>query len=224
MAKAVTRKRVVRKPAKRATPKKTLVEEIIEDLSGEPKKVWGEGTPWRTKSEFYVWLRGLLRRGWSKHPLRVSKITSNRFKADKHFKNGKVMQVWHCKCEICGITGPQKDFEVDHIDPAGSLRCYDDIPGFITRLLFIGDDDLRICCKQCNSTLSYLQMNSHKMPIEECLAQKFFLSMKEPELLTYMEKNGLESKTKAGRRKVVVDYYMTTKESKERLNQFKDLK
>lgn len=218
MAKTVRKKVTRKKPVK-----KPLLMEVVEDLTGEPKKVWGEGTPWRTKAEFYVWLRGLLRRGWTKHPLRVSKITSNRFKADKHFKNGKTMQVWHCKCEICGVTGPQKDFEVDHIDPAGSLRGYEDIPGFITRLLFIGDDDLRICCKTCNSTLAYIQMNEHKMPIEECLANKFFLSMKEPELLAYMKKNGLESKTKAGRRKVVVDYYLTTKECAVRVGQFKSL-
>jgi len=66
MAKAV-RKKVTRKKA----VKKPLLMDVIEDLTGEPKKVWGEGTPWRTKSEFYVWLRGLLRRGWSKHPLRI---------------------------------------------------------------------------------------------------------------------------------------------------------
>ena len=121
----------------------------------EPKEVWGPGTPWRTKSEFYVWLRGLLRRGWSKHPLRVEKIKASRFKVDKLFKNGKTTQVWHCKCEMCGVTGPQRDFEVDHIIPAGSLRGYGDILGFLERLLYINDKDLRIVCKECNRVLAY---------------------------------------------------------------------
>jgi len=128
---------------------------IVEDLTGEPNKVWGDGTPWRTKSEFYVWLRGLLRRGWTKHPLKIQKIIENRFKVDKKYKNGKVTQVWHCSCEICGVTGPQKEFQVDHIIAAGSLTCHADVLGFITRLLYVQLKDLRVLCKQCNSTLAY---------------------------------------------------------------------
>lgn len=141
--------------AKRTKTVKTPLIKAIEDLTGEPNKVWGEGTPWRTKSEFYVWLRGLLRRGWTKHPLKIQKIVENRFKVDKKFKNGKVTQVWNCSCEICGVKGPQKDFQVDHIIPAGSLTCYDDVLGFLTRLLYVKPEDLRILCKQCNSTLAY---------------------------------------------------------------------
>lgn len=204
MAKAV-RKKVTRKKA----IKKPLLTEVIEDLTGEPKKVWGEGTPWRTKSEFYVWLRGLLRRGWSKHPLRISKITANRFKAEKHFKNGRIMQVWHCKCEMCGITGPQKEFEVDHITAAGSLRGYDDILGFITRLLYIDDKDLRIVCKKCNSILAY--SDKQGVTFEEAKAIKEAISLvgSKQDRKWLEERNVEPESTIAKRREQIIKILMT---------------
>ena len=39
-----------------------------------------------------------------------------------------------------------KEISVDHIVPAGSLKTYDDLPGFVERL-FCEEDNLQILCK-----------------------------------------------------------------------------
>lgn len=39
--------------------------------------------------------------------------------------------------------------EVDHIIPAGSLKSYEDLPGFVERM-FVGEDKLQVVCKSCH--------------------------------------------------------------------------
>lgn len=145
----------------------------------EPKVVWGTGTPWRTKAEFYTYLRGCLRKAWVRHPNKIKKINSVRFKVDRLDKDGKVMldkktgqpkKVWNCRCELCGHTGGMKDFQVDHIHPAGALSCYEDLPNFALRLLYVNEEDLRVVCKQCNSILAYA--DKHDMTFEQAKVEK----------------------------------------------------
>lgn len=145
----------------------------------EPKIVWGEGTPWKTQAEFYTYLRGCLRKAWVRHPNKIKRINALRFKAPRLDKNGAPMldkktgkpkMVWNCTCEMCGHKGGMKDFQVDHIIPAGALQGYDDILGFIQRLIFVNEEDLRILCKECNVTLAYADKNG--VSFEEAKAIK----------------------------------------------------
>lgn len=59
---------------------------------------------------------------------------------------------------VCHLKGKQKgkqkrahNIEVDHIDPAGSLSCFDDISGFTERM-FCGLEGLRVVCKECHQS------------------------------------------------------------------------
>lgn len=143
----------------------------MEDLTHKGKKIWGEGTPWKNKSAFYTYLRGCIRRAWSRHPAKINKINNARFKIDKKvtLKSGeiKIRQVWACKCEICNVIKPMQNsdknkrtktnHEVDHIIPAGSFNDLEDLVGFFERLLFVTEDDLRILCKDCHRIITYAE-------------------------------------------------------------------
>jgi len=50
------------------------------------------------------------------------------------------------RCSCCKKWFKDKDISVDHIVPAGSLKNYDDLPGFVERL-FCEEDNLQILCK-----------------------------------------------------------------------------
>lgn len=171
----------------------------------EPKIVWGPGTPWATKSAFYVYLRGCLRKAWNRHPNKLNKIKSVRVKIDKPMKNGKVKQVWGCQCEICKKIGPMADFQVDHIVEAGTLTCFEDIPGFVERLLFVNEEDLRLLCKQCNAILNHACRRG--ITYEEAKAEKEAISLvssnKDKEWL--MERNIIPESSKPKRRKQIID-------------------
>ena len=43
----------------------------------------------------------------------------------------------------------QKQISVDHIEPVGTLRDYDDLPNFVRRL-FVDEEGLQILCKDCH--------------------------------------------------------------------------
>jgi hypothetical protein len=59
---------------------------------------------------------------------------------------------------------------VDHIIPAGSLRCYEDVEGFITRL-FCGSDGFQILCPDpCHSAKTLADKRG--ITFEEALKEK----------------------------------------------------
>lgn len=60
--------------------------------------------------------------------------------------------------------------QVDHIKPAGSLQKTEDIQGFVERLLYVSEDDLRLVCKECNSALALADKQG--ISIEKALATK----------------------------------------------------
>ena len=52
-------------------------------------------------------------------------------------------------CAACDETFGSKDIEVDHITPAGSLKTYDDLPGFVERM-FCEVEGFQVLCKPCH--------------------------------------------------------------------------
>ena len=118
---------------------------------------WGEGTPWKTSSSFFSYIRGCLRRGWNTNPIKLNKLKSKRYQIPNPNPRGSRKTVWGADCEVCGGTFVMKDINVDHIVPAGQLNKREDIQGFVERLLFITEDSLRIVCVDCNSALAYAE-------------------------------------------------------------------
>lgn len=58
---------------------------------------------------------------------------------------------------MCKEWFPNKETEVDHIVPAGSLRSFEDLPGFVERL-FCSKDGLRLLCKTCHKGVTAQQL------------------------------------------------------------------
>lgn len=54
-------------------------------------------------------------------------------------------------CAHCDGWFGSSQVEVDHIVPAGSLKCYDDLPGFVERM-FCEADGFQVLCKECHQT------------------------------------------------------------------------
>jgi 5-methylcytosine-specific restriction endonuclease McrA len=54
------------------------------------------------------------------------------------------------QCNICKNWFPDKQVNVDHIIPAGTLRDYNDLPGFVQRL-FVEVDGLQCLCETCHN-------------------------------------------------------------------------
>lgn len=98
-----------------------------------------------TESAFWSMIRSALRqksRFWK--PIYETKNASRR---PNQSENKRLK--YEYQCTICKNWFPDKEIEVDHIIPAGSLRSGDDLKGFVERL-FCEREGLRTLCKQCH--------------------------------------------------------------------------
>ena len=134
------------------------------------KTPWGEGTPWKSSVAFFTYLRGCLRKAWSRNPIKLEVLKKKRKRISNPNPRGAIKEVWGFDCAVCEKTLPLKEGQVDHIVPAGSLTRVEDIQGFVQRLLFVREEDLRLVCKDCNSTLAYAERQG--LSFEEAQLQK----------------------------------------------------
>lgn len=98
-----------------------------------------------TESAFWSFIRSALRqksRWWKP-------ITQCKLQAKRPYKGPNKRQKFEYQCAICQKWYADKVINVDHIIPAGSLNCANDLPGFIERL-FCEIDNLQVLCKTCH--------------------------------------------------------------------------
>jgi len=60
---------------------------------------------------------------------------------------------WEIKCAVCKKWHMQKNVQVDHIEPVGTLKSYDHLADFV-RKLFVSSDKLRTVCKECHQQIT----------------------------------------------------------------------
>lgn len=108
------------------------------------KKTRNAGT--MSESAFWSFIRSGLRqksRWWKP-------ITQCKLAARRAYKGPLKRQKWEYQCNSCEKWFPDKKINVDHIQPAGTLRCANDLPGFVERL-FCEIDNLQVLCEKCHN-------------------------------------------------------------------------
>jgi 5-methylcytosine-specific restriction endonuclease McrA len=121
-----------RKPVRKKAAKRVLV-----------AKTRNAGT--MTESAFWSFIRSALRqksRWWKP-------ITQTKMAARRAYKGPNKKQRFEYQCAECLNYFPDKKVNVDHIIPAGTLKCADDLPGFVERL-FCEADNLQVLCSGCH--------------------------------------------------------------------------
>lgn len=94
-------------------------------------------------SKFWGFVRSGLRRKWIMWPPRFEVIKQSRrpVRGMRH--------KWEIKCSKCNKWYKQKDIQVDHIVPVGTLKSYSHLAGFVKRL-FVPSNKLRVLCRGCH--------------------------------------------------------------------------
>lgn len=193
----------------------------------DKKNPWElEGVPWKNESQFMNFVRGVLRKGWSRHPVKLEYVKRNRIKVPNPNPNGRVEKVWGMECNMCkgyfpmpvdrktrarieDATGEKLVvIEINHINEAGAMTSKEDIGRYAANLLFVNFEDLEPLCQECHSIVSYSQ--KEKVSIEEARVQKKVIQIiKEKRVNEVLEGLGIkpESNSKK-RRKQLVDAFM----------------
>jgi len=127
---------------------------------------------WPTKAKFFQWMRGQMRRAWSRHPVKVSYMHNHRERVPLGSKTAKnpTGLVWGCRCEHCNEMKRQPECEVDHIEAAGSFKGWDDFEAWMHKLMHINWDSIRVVCKDCHRIISYAERTG--MTFEEAKLEK----------------------------------------------------
>ena len=100
-----------------------------------------------TEAQFWTMIRSALRqksRFWK--PISLCKQHARR-----PFK-GKGRQKWEYQCATCKKWYSDKETVVHHKIPAGTLKSFDDLPQFVSRL-FCEEEDLMCVCNTCHSDI-----------------------------------------------------------------------
>ena len=105
-----------------------------------------------TESAFWSFIRSALRqksRWWKP-------ITECKMKARRTYKGPNKRQKFEYQCNNCKLWFPDKKINVDHIVPAGSLNCAQDLPGFV-EVLFCEVCNLQVLCTDCHDYKTKLE-------------------------------------------------------------------
>ena len=90
-----------------------------------------------SEARYFGFIRSTLRAGFTRW-------------GPKHEAKKKAKVAYNAyECASCGETFTNKEVEVDHIVPAGSLKSFDDLPQFVERL-FCEADGFQLLCKPCH--------------------------------------------------------------------------
>ena len=105
-----------------------------------------------TESMFWSMLRSALRQKsrWWKPIGECKKL------AQRAYKGPNKRQKWEYECSKCKGWFKSDQVNVDHIEPAGSLNCSNDLPAFVDTL-FCEQENLQVLCKTCHDQKTQLE-------------------------------------------------------------------
>ena len=109
-----------------------------------------------SESAFWSFIRSALRqksRWWKP-------ITQCKLNAKRPYKGPLKRQKFEYQCNSCKKWFAEKNINVDHIQPAGSLNCAADLPGFVERL-FCEIDNLQVLCTNCHDVKTKKEKNGN---------------------------------------------------------------
>jgi 5-methylcytosine-specific restriction endonuclease McrA len=112
----------------------------------KPKTLKTRNAGTMTESAFWSFIRSGLRqksRFWKP-------ITQCKMNARRPYKGPNKRQKFEYQCNVCDKWFPEKKINIDHVIPAGTLRCANDLPGFVERL-FCEIDNLQCICEGCHN-------------------------------------------------------------------------
>lgn len=163
---------------------------------------------WKSSTQFMTFLRGCLRLGWKRHPLRIAVLNAARYQIPNPNPKGKKETVWGFDCACCGKTFVISEGQVDHIQPAGKLNSVEDVQGFVERLLFVTEDDLRLVCKGCNNALAMADKQGISYELALC-TKKAIQIQKDKQDISFLKEKGIVPESNATkRRQQIIDYLL----------------
>jgi hypothetical protein len=110
-----------------------------------------------TEAAFWSMIRSALRQKsrWWKPVSKCKEL------AKRAYKGKNKRQKWEYQCNKCKGWFKSDEVNVDHIEPAGSLNCAEDLPAFV-ETLFCEQNNLQCLCLNCHNIKTQKEKNKKK--------------------------------------------------------------
>lgn len=99
-----------------------------------------------SEAVFWSFVRSGLRSKHQRYPPRYAVLKA----AERQSQSDNKRLKYEYQCNKCKLWHAKKDVKVDHIVPCGSLKTYEQLPGFVRRL-FVGVKGLQVLCDKCHN-------------------------------------------------------------------------
>lgn len=106
---------------------------------------------WKSKSAFFSYIRGQLRRAWTHYPI-AKKFKDKACRPNRRRGRAKFVG----ECASCNATMAKSHLQIDHIIPAGSITSWETSGDFL-RGLFTTSDNMRLLCKKCHNMVTQME-------------------------------------------------------------------
>ena len=107
------------------------------------------GKTW-SEARYFGFIRSALRRAFTRYPANYQA----RALAKRPYRGPNKLQKNEFQCGICLNWFPQKNTQLHHVIECGTLKSYEDLPGFVERL-FCEAKDLQVVCKPCHDRITH---------------------------------------------------------------------
>lgn len=124
------------------------------------RKPWlCEGSPWKTEAAFMNWVRGVLRKGWKVHPIKIEFINKyrKRIKNPNEKSAKRFPECWGMTCDICKKDTIQANIQIDHRGDSGTFTKFSDAESYMKHLFLIDYESIRPLCVACHAVVSHAQ-------------------------------------------------------------------
>lgn len=136
---------IVKKPKKKVVKKKAVKKVKKSRVSAKRPRV-AKTRNNNTMTESAYW--GMIRSGLRRTCRYWRPAMEARNKARRKYVGPNKRQKWEYQCAKCKQWYMSKNTAVDHITPVGSLKCAEDLPGFIKRLT--PEKGFQLLCHSCH--------------------------------------------------------------------------
>lgn len=99
----------------------------------------------RAWTEAYILSR--IRATLRKLSMQMPAVRACKLACRRPYNGPNKQQKWEYKCAHCCNWFAEKETQVDHVVPAGSLKSFDDVGPFAQRLLFPAPGELQVLCR-----------------------------------------------------------------------------
>lgn len=99
-----------------------------------------------SSAKFWGFIRSAIRNKFTRWPPKYEALNDVKRNVPK---DKAVRHRYEYQCAECKDWHKQRNVEVDHITPAGSLKDFKDLAGFVERV-FCSKEGLQVLCKPCH--------------------------------------------------------------------------